>query len=77
MGMENNIFWSETRSGFEKPGGKLPIILLRIAPPPPSVDVVITDLHLISLDLSGNFLNSIQFSFTSILKKEDSQTKNG
>ena len=35
MGMENNIFWSETRSGFEKPGGKLPIILLRCAPPPP------------------------------------------
>lgn len=76
MGMENNIFWSETRSGFEKPGGKLPIILLR-RPPPKPVDVVITDLQLISLDLSGNFLNSIQFSFTSILKKEDSQTKNG
>ena len=75
MGMENNIFWSETRSGFEKPGGKLPIILLRSVPPP--VDVVITDLQLISLDLSGNFLNSIQFSFTSILKKEDSQTKKG
>ena len=37
MGMENNIFWSETRSGFEKPGGKLPIILLRSAPPPPPV----------------------------------------
>jgi len=76
--MENNIFWSETRSGFEKPDGKLPIILLRSVPPaPPPVDVVITDLHLISLDLSGNFLNSIQFSFTSILKKEDSQTKKG
>ena len=72
MGMENNIFWSETRSGFEKPGGKLPIYFLGVP-----VHVVITDLHLISLDLSGNFLNSIQFSSTSILKKEDSQTKKG
>ena len=47
MGMENKIFWSETRSGFEKPGGKLPIIIPRSAPPPlpPPVDVVITDLH--------------------------------